>query len=59
MLEHAPLEEVNIFFDTATYDEIEKDVRVKQNNFGSLLNVFPLGMLTCLDIDKLRRSNMF
>ena len=28
MLEHAPLEEVYIFFDTATYDQIERDVKV-------------------------------
>ena len=27
-LEHAPLEEVYIFFDTATYDQIERDVKV-------------------------------
>ena len=29
MLEHAPLEAVYIYFDTATYDEIERDVKVK------------------------------
>ena len=28
MLEHAPLEAVYIYFDTATYDEIENDVKV-------------------------------
>ena len=28
MLEHAPLEEVYIYFDTATYDEIERDEKV-------------------------------
>ena len=27
--EHAPLEAVHIFFDTATYDEIERDVKVE------------------------------
>ena len=27
-LDHAPLEAVYIFFDTATYDEIEKDQKV-------------------------------
>ena len=27
-LEHAPLEAVEIYFDTATYDEIERDVKV-------------------------------
>ena len=26
--QHTPLEEVFIFFDTATYDEIERDVKV-------------------------------
>ena len=28
VLEHAPLEAVYIFFDTATYDEIERDEKV-------------------------------
>ena len=28
MLEHAPLESVHIYFDTATYDEIERDEKV-------------------------------
>ena len=28
LLEHAPLEAVYIYFDTATYDEIERDVKV-------------------------------
>ena len=28
VIEHAPLEAVYIFFDTATYDQIEKDVKV-------------------------------
>ena len=28
MQEHAPLEAVYIFFDTATYDEIERDEKV-------------------------------
>ena len=28
MLDHAPLEAVYIYFDTATYDEIERDVKV-------------------------------
>ena len=26
--QHTPLEEVFIFFDTATYDQIERDVKV-------------------------------
>ena len=29
MLEHAPLQAVYIYFDTATYDEIERDEKVK------------------------------
>ena len=28
VLKHAPLEAVYIYFDTATYDEIERDVKV-------------------------------
>ena len=28
LVEHSPLEEVYIFFDTTTYDEIERDVKV-------------------------------
>ena len=28
MLDHAPLEAVNIYFDTASYDEIERDEKV-------------------------------
>ena len=28
VLEHAPLEAVDIYFDTATFDEIERDVKV-------------------------------
>ena len=27
-MDHAPLEAVYIYFDTATYDEIERDVKV-------------------------------
>ena len=29
--QHTPLEEVYIFFDTATYDQIERDVKVNAN----------------------------
>ena len=28
VLDHAPLEAVHIYFDTATYDEIERDEKV-------------------------------
>ena len=28
VIEHAPLEAVYIFFDTATYDQIERDIKV-------------------------------
>ena len=31
MLDHAPLEAVYIFFDTATYNEIERDVKVTKD----------------------------
>ena len=30
-VDHAPLEAVYIFFDTATYNEIERDVKVKED----------------------------
>ena len=30
MIEHPPLEAVYIYFDTATYDEIERDVKVQK-----------------------------
>ena len=33
MIEHAPLEAVYIYFGTATYDEIERDVKVRIKNF--------------------------
>ena len=33
-LEHGPLEKVYIFFDTATYDEIERDVKVNTVTFA-------------------------
>ena len=32
-VEHAPLEAVYVFFDTATYNEIERDVKVKNNKY--------------------------
>ena len=33
LLEHAPLEAVHIYFDTTTYDEIERDQKVFNNFF--------------------------
>ena len=30
MIEHAPLQSVYIYFDTATYDEIERDIKVQR-----------------------------
>ena len=33
IIEHAPLEAVYIYFGTATYDEIERDVKVTLENF--------------------------
>ena len=38
MVEHTPLEEVFIFFGTATYDEIERDVKVNQTLCLKLLS---------------------
>ena len=48
VIEHAPLEAVYIFFDTATFDEIERDVKVgplqnqimKYNSSRNLLKVW-------------------
>ena len=45
MLEHAQLEAVYIYFDTATYDEIERDQKVclhksKENIFSLLHHLF-------------------
>ena len=34
LMEHAPLEAVYIFFDSATFDEIERDVKVTHLNDG-------------------------
>ena len=34
LVDHAPLEEVYVFFDTATYDQIERDVKVNVANFA-------------------------
>ena len=34
MIEHAPLQSVYIYFDTATYDEIERDVKVILRAWG-------------------------
>ena len=36
LVEHAPLEEVYIFFDTATYDQIERDVKVDIATFARI-----------------------
>ena len=33
MLEHAPLEAVYIYFDTASYDQIERDQKVVMGAF--------------------------
>ena len=35
-LDHGPLEEVYIFFDTATYDQIERDVKVEKATFANI-----------------------
>ena len=41
LLEPSPLQLVEIFFDTATYDEIERDVKV------FLIIIFVAAMLLC------------
>ena len=38
-VEHAPLEAVYIYFDTATYDEIEKDQKVTLVAFPLIFNL--------------------
>ena len=39
-LEHAPLEVVYIYFDTATYDEIERDEKVMETFLHFFLEIF-------------------
>ena len=39
-LEHAPLEAVYIYFDTATYDEIQRDVKVSLNLVSISIEVY-------------------
>ena len=48
LVQHTPLEEVYIFFDTATYDEIERDVKVANRHKVSklLMNEFPSKVTT-------------
>ena len=46
--QHTPLEEVFIFFDTATYDQIERDVKVNTiprliRTFAKKDNIYALG----------------
>ena len=43
-VEHAPLEAVYIFFDTATYNEIERDVKVTKDT------VLALGFIHCNEL---------
>ena len=38
-VEHARLEAVYIFFDTATYNEIERDVKVKKDTVPAWINI--------------------
>ena len=42
-LEHAPLEVVYIYFDTATFDEIERDVKVDFKGFLGIMLLMILG----------------
>ena len=55
LVEHAPLEEVYIFFDTATYDQIERDVKVDIATFAkntiSKENRGPISLLTRFTYD--------
>ena len=55
LIEHAPLEEVYIFFDTATYDQIERDVKVDIETFAkntiSKENRGPISLLTRFTYD--------
>ena len=55
LIKHAPLEEVYIFFDTATYDQIERDVKVDIATFEkktiSKENREPLSLLTRFTYD--------
>ena len=39
MIGHAPLEAVSIYFDTATYDEIERDEKVMETFFTFFLEI--------------------
>ena len=38
--QHTPLEEVFIFFDTATYDQIERDVKVNTISLLKMMHLF-------------------
>ena len=44
-VEHAPLEAVYIFFDTATYNEIERDVKVTKNTVPAF------GFMHCIALE--------
>ena len=51
--EHALLEAVYIFFDTATYNEIERDVKVTQNT------VLAFGFIHCNALEARKKLNCF
>ena len=38
--QHTPLEEVFIFFDTATYDQIERDVKVNKTPLLKVMHLY-------------------
>ena len=46
-LAHAPLEAVYIYFDTSTYDEIEKDQKVVSFSFSSCRKIIFILILIC------------
>ena len=50
MLDHAQLETVYIYFDTATYDEIERDVKVILMGLRDLKSTLHGLVLDCIAI---------
>ena len=48
-VEHAPLEAVYIFFDTATYNEIERDVKVTKDTVTITVPAF--GFVHCNELE--------
>ena len=55
MIEHAPLQSVYIYFDTATYDEIERDVKVILLRRKIYISKFKINLL---GFDSLMKSHV-